>query len=69
MKKKDSERRHSEKLLKEYDFRGGVRGKYSKGYASGNNIVLIEPDLAQIFPDSLSVNRALRQLLDVASKS
>ena len=69
MKKKDSKPRRSDEVLKEYDFRGGVRAKYSKHYAAGNNIVVIEPDLAQIFPDSLSVNRALRQLVDVAMKT
>jgi hypothetical protein len=69
MKKKDSKPRRFDELLKEYDFRGGVRGKYFKRYAAGNNIVVIEPDLARVFPDSLSVNRALRQLVDVARKT
>jgi hypothetical protein len=66
--KKASEPRPSDELLKEYDFRGGVRGKYAKLYAAGNIIVVIELDLAQVFPDSVSVNRALRQLVDVARK-
>ncbi len=38
----------------------GVRGKYAKGYREGTNIVLVDPDLHQLFPDSEAVNRALR---------
>ncbi len=51
----------------EYDFTGGVRGKYYKRAIAGTNLVLIEPDLAKAFPDTDSVNRALRTLLDAAS--
>lgn len=40
--------------------KGGVRGKYAERYKKGTNIVLIEPDLHELFPDSESVNRALR---------
>lgn len=52
-----------------YDLRelaGGVRGKYYKQAASGSNLVLIEPDLAAVFPDAKSVNRALRTIADAA---
>jgi hypothetical protein len=38
----------------------GVRGKYTKRYREGTNIVLIDPDLHKIFPDSSAVNHALR---------
>ena len=41
--------------------RSGVRGKYASRYREGTNIVVIEPDLHKLFPDSESVNRALRQ--------
>ena len=41
--------------------RSGVRGKYTKSYREGTNIVLIDPDLHELFPDSESVNRALRE--------
>ena len=40
--------------------KGGVRGKYAERYKKGTNIVLIDPDLHELFPDSESVNRALR---------
>ena len=40
--------------------RSGVRGKYAARYKEGTNIVLIDPDLHELFPDSDSVNHALR---------
>ena len=41
--------------------RSGVRGSYTKRYREGTNIVLIDPDLHALFPDSEAVNRALRE--------
>ena len=41
--------------------KSGVRGKYTKSYREGTNIVLIDPDLHRLFPDSEAVNRALRE--------
>ena len=41
--------------------RSGVRGKYSKAYREGTNVVLIDPDLHKLFRDSEAVNRALRE--------
>ena len=46
--------------------KGGVRGKYYRQASFGTNVVLIEPDLSAVFPDSESVNRALRLLADTA---
>jgi hypothetical protein len=45
----------------EYDS-GGVRGKYAERYAQGTNVVLLDPDVAEVFRDQASVNRALRAL-------
>jgi hypothetical protein len=56
-------------LRKEYDLsklKGGVRGKYYSRATAGTNLVLIEPDLAKMFPDSESVNRALRVLAEAS---
>jgi hypothetical protein len=50
----------------EYDFSGAVRGKYYERYQQGTNVVLLDPDVAQTFKDSESVNRALRLLVDLA---
>lgn len=49
-------------LLEEYDFSGGIRGKYAKQYAEDSHVVAIDPDVAEYFPDQDSVNEALRGL-------
>lgn len=56
-------------LLPEYDFKGGTRGRHAAKYAEGTNVVMLEPDVAQSFPDSAAVNKALRLLLEIARKS
>jgi hypothetical protein len=67
--KKESVVKPADDLREEYDLSqlsGGVRGKYYRQATAGTNPVLIEPDLADFFPDSESVNRALRVLADAA---
>ena len=53
----------------EYDFSGGVRGKYVDRYRKGTNVVLLDPEVAAAFPDSTSVNDALRALLAIAKRT
>jgi hypothetical protein len=70
--RKASMKRRSDDLRREYDLaslKGGVRGKYYERAMAGTNLVLLAPDVARAFPDSDSVNRALRLLRDVAMKS
>ncbi len=55
-------------LLEEYDFTGGVQGKYAKRYAGGTNVVVIDPDVAKYFPDHDSVNDALRSLTTIIKR-
>ena len=55
-------------MRREYDFRDGVRGKYAARYARGTNVVVLAPDIAKIFPDSESVNEALRVLANLARR-
>ena len=63
---KKATRSHADPVMKrEYDFSKGVRGKYAKRYAEGTNLVLIAADVADLFPDSDSVNRALRSLAEI----
>jgi hypothetical protein len=50
----------------EYDFSTGVRGKHYAEYEAGTNVVFLDPDIAKVFKDSASVNRALRLLLELA---
>ena len=64
--KKAIRTRHDPDMLDEYNFSKGVRGKYAKRYAEGTNIVVLSPDIAQIFPTSESVNEALRVLVKAA---
>ncbi|MBF0104005.1 MAG: hypothetical protein HQM16_01650 [Deltaproteobacteria bacterium] len=55
-------------MLDEYDFSKAVRGKYAARYAKGANVVVIEPDIAKVFPDHDSVNQALRTLVKIVKK-
>lgn len=66
--KKATRARNDKEILAEYDFTEGVRGKYAKRYAEGNNIVLLAKDVAEVFPDSASVNEALRALVAIAQR-
>ena len=67
MKAKDEDLRaeYSSDLIK-----SGVRGKFAKRYREeGTNLVLIDPDLHERFPDSEAVNRALREFLETHDES
>ncbi len=55
-------------MLEEYDFSKGIRGKYVKKYSKGTNVVIIDPDVAEFFPDENSVNDALRSLIPIIKK-
>ena len=52
-------------LRKEYDFSGAVRGVTAARYAQGANVVVIDPEVLDVFPDALAVNEALRALAPV----
>ena len=62
------EQNKEEEMLNEYDFSKGVRGKYAQKYAEGTNIIKLDPDVAKIFPDSASVNQALRALAQIIER-
>ena len=59
---------NDEDMLEEYDFSGGEKGKYVQRYAEGTNVVVIDPDVAEYFPDHDSVNEALRHLAAVIAR-
>ena len=68
--KKARTNKQADELRPEYHLsklKGGVRGKYYERARAGTNLVLIEPDLANVFPDTDSVNRALRLLAETAA--
>ena len=58
-------------LRPEYDLstlKNQVRGKYVKRYREGTNIIVLDPEVSRVFPDSDSVNSALKLLIDLAKK-
>ena len=58
-------RQAADSLRDEYDFSRGVRGKHSARYASGTNVVVLDPDVASAFPTTREVNDALRALAQI----
>lgn len=68
---KEIENGMEDELRSEYDFaqmEGGIRGKYIERYCHGTNLVLLDPDVAQVFPNDKTVNDALRLLIQVAQR-
>jgi hypothetical protein len=63
MKKPDSDA-----MRPQYDFSGGVRGKYLPRLAKGANVVVLDRDIAKVFPTSKSVNDALRVLSEAGKR-
>ena len=49
----------------EYDFSGAVRGVTAARYTKGTNIVVVDPEVLDVFPDGVAVNEALRALAPV----
>jgi len=66
---KHHSKRISTEMRPEYHFSGGLRGKYADRYHQSVNMVLLEPELAEAFPDSKSVSDALRGLLAIATRA
>ena len=60
--KKPLSRATEPEMKPEYDFAGGVRGKYARRYHAGSNVVVLAPDVAKAFPSEAKVNRSLRAL-------
>jgi hypothetical protein len=68
MKKKASSRPRTadqDTMRREYDFSKGVRGVTAARYAEGANVVVIDPEVLDVFPDGRAVNDALRALAPV----
>jgi len=69
MRTKNVIQNDTDDLRPEYDLsklKGGVRGKYFKRATAGTILVLLEPDVAEVFPDASALNQALRALAKVA---
>ena len=54
-------------MLLEYDFSTGLRDKYATRIAKGSNLVVLDRDVHELFPDSAAVNDALRALAKVVA--
>ena len=68
MKKKTNNgnlKEDSDTMRAEYDFSEAVRGVTAERYAPGANIVVIDPEVLDVFPDGAAVNEALRALAPV----
>jgi len=52
-------------MLREYDFSQGIHGKYARRYAKGSKVVVLEPDVAKVFPNAQVVNSSLRSLAEI----
>jgi hypothetical protein len=63
MKKADSDA-----MRPECDFSSGVRGKYLPRLAKGANVVVLDRDMAKVFPNSKAVNDALRALAEAGRR-
>lgn len=70
MKKKRNGKRPrrvaADDILPEYDFSGAIPNKYAARYREATTVVVLDPDVAQLFPDSAAVNQVLRALGRIA---
>jgi hypothetical protein len=62
--KKAKLNREDTDLRSHYDFSGGVRGKYADRFSDGCTVVVLDPDVAKVFPDAGSVNETLRRVIE-----
>ena len=67
--KKEADKAGADELRGEYDFSHGVPGKDAQRYSEGTNIIILDADVAKVFRDSESANKALRALVEVANKT
>jgi hypothetical protein len=61
--KKKSRKSEERSMKSDYDFSQAIRGKYARRYAKGANVVLLEPDVAKVFPTSKVVNSSLQKII------
>lgn len=54
---------------KRSDFKKLERGKYYDRVKASSNVVVLDDDIAEVFPNSAAVNRALHTLVEVAQKT
>ncbi len=67
-KSREAGRVDVDEILPEYDFSGAGPNKYASRYAAGSIVVMLEPDVAAVFPSAEAVNEALRALAGIIEK-
>lgn len=67
-KGKEAGRVDVDEILPEYDFSRGRPNKYASRYAAGSIVVVLEPDVAAVFPSAGEANEALRALAGIIQK-
>jgi hypothetical protein len=60
---KDSPDQADPDMREDYDFSGGVRDKYAGRFAEGSKVIVLDPDVAEVFADAAAVNEALREII------
>jgi hypothetical protein len=69
-KNKEPDKNELRVEYKRSDFPGGlVRGKYAMRMKESSNIIVLKPEVAQVFPNEEAVNNALLSLIDLAQKT
>jgi len=63
--KKARDRKEESKMRVEYNFSRGKRGKYARRYARGANVIVLEPDVVEVFPNAAALNDSLRALAGI----
>lgn len=63
--KKSTDKTAEPEMRDDYDFSRGTRGKHARRYAQGANVVLLEADVAKVFPNAAAVNDSLRALAGI----
>ncbi len=67
-KGRDARRIDVDEILPEYDFSRARANKYASRYAAGSIVVVLEPDVAAVFPSAGEANEALRALAGIIQK-
>jgi hypothetical protein len=61
------ENRKNDEMRNHYDFSGGIRGKHARRYDEGTNVVMLDPDVARLFPNGEAVNETLRAVAEIVN--
>jgi len=67
-KGKTTDQADADEILPEYDFTRASHNKYASKYPAGSAVVVLEPDVAAVFPSSGEANEALRALAGIIQK-